>query len=66
MDEAAQVILAIVFGLAVLCGFGTYSSIKDNETMLAMVEKGADPQKAACAVKGSTEINKQVCHVLAK
>ena len=66
MDEAAQVLLAISFGITVLCSFGTYAGIKDNEAMLAMVEKGADPQKAACAVKGSTEINKQVCHVLAK
>lgn len=47
------------------CAFGTYSGIKDNEAMLEMVKAGADPQKAACAVRGSTELNRQVCHVIA-
>ena len=65
IDEGVQFILAIVLGIAVLCSFGTYSGIKDNEAMLEMVKAGADPQKAACAVRGSTEINKQVCHVIA-
>ena len=66
MDEAAQVILAIVFGLAVFCGFANYSNVKDNEAMLEMVKAGADPLKASCAVKGSIELNKQICHTLVK
>ena len=66
MDEVAQVMLAIVFGIAVVCGFANYSNVKDNEAMVAMIEKGVDAQKAACAVKGSTEINKQVCQLIAK
>jgi hypothetical protein len=66
MDEVAQTILAITVLIATVCGFANYSNVKDNEAMIAMVEKGADPQKAACAVKGSTEINKQVCQLIAK
>lgn len=64
MDEAAQVILATVLGIAILCGIGTYSGIKDNEAMIQMVKDGADPLKASCAVKGSSELNKQICHTL--
>ena len=66
MDEVAQIILAITVFIATCCGFVNYSNVKDNEAMIAMVEKGVDPQKAACAVKGSTEINKQVCQLFAK
>ena len=66
MDEAVQFILAITVLVATICGFANYSSVKDNEAMIAMVEKGVDPQKAACAIKGATEINKQVCQLIAK
>ena len=66
MDEAAQFILAIAFGIAVLCGIGVYSSIKDNEAMIQMVKQGADPLKASCAVKGATALNQQICHTLTK
>ena len=66
MDEVAQGVLAITLLIATICGFSNYSNVKDNEAMLAMVEKGIDPQKAACAVKGATEINKQVCQLIAK
>jgi len=66
MDEVAQTILASTVLIATICGFANYSNVKDNEAMIAMVEKGVDPQKAACAVKGSTEINKQVCQLIAK
>jgi hypothetical protein len=66
MDEVAQTILAITLLIATVCGFANYTNVKDNEAMIAMVEKGVDPQKAACAVKGSTDINKQVCQLIAK
>lgn len=66
MDEAAQVVLAMALGLALLFCIGTYSGIKDNEAMLEMVKAGADPLKASCAVKGSSELNKQICHTLSK
>lgn len=66
MDEVAQLILAMALGITVLCGNGTYSSIKDNEAMIEMVKNGADPLKASCAVKGSTTLNQQICHTLVK
>jgi len=64
MDETAQVILALSFGIAVLCGLGAYCDVKDNEAIIQMVKDGADPLKASCAVKGSTALNKQTCHTL--
>lgn len=66
MDEVVQALLAITLLVGTICGFANYSNVKDNEAMIAMVEKGVDAQKAACAVKGSTEINKQVCQLIAK
>jgi hypothetical protein len=64
MDEVVQMILAIVFGIAVVCGFANYCNVKDNEAIIQMVKDGVDPLKASCAVKGSTELNKQICHTL--
>ena len=64
MDEAVQVIVAIIFGIVALCCIGTYCGVKDNEAMIEMVKSGADPLKASCAIKGSTELNKQICHTL--
>ena len=66
MDEAIQVILSIVLVILGLVGLLVYGSQLENQAIVAMVEKGADPLKASCAIKGSTELNKQICHSLVK
>ena len=64
MDEGTNWLVGIVLTITITCGLGTYCGVKDNEAMIEMVKSGADPLKASCAIKGSTELNKQICHTL--
>lgn len=66
MDEGTRVIGAIVLVVLGLFGILVYGSQLENKAIVTMVEKGADPLKASCAIKGSTELNKQICHTLVK
>ena len=66
MDEAAQSIVAFLVGIALIIGGLCYDSYKESELIVEMVKSGADPLKAGCAIRGSTELNKQICHTLAK
>ena len=64
MDETAQIIVSMFLGIALVIGGLCYGSYKESELIVEMVKSGADPLKASCAIKGSTELNKQICHTL--
>ncbi len=64
MDENKFWVNVWSLGVLAFIGFTgvlTLGSIHDNYTMLQMVEKGADPIKARCALYGSGEKNAAMC-----